>query len=392
MTSEEKARVVLDFHGKQHSLYNNLMRHPPNGYEFVHPQSRTDRMTARFSNHESLPKIAMKSVNRILPWPIVKPILDRKTTLPRGTSLIFASGHVISRELPWVVDLEYATHLTGYDRSSFDMYKRYLERKLSSHHCKAILPWTHEGRKTITNLFGSEEIERKTRTVHLAVPPKPATAPRSDEEVRLLFVGSLNYPFDFDVKGGKEVLEVYARLKQEYPHLRLTVRSAVPSRIREKYSQVQGITYIEGLIPWSEMEGLFQSADIFLFPSHNTPGLAILDAMSYGLPVVTTDVWANREMVKEGVNGLLAPRSRIIEYHDVDNVPTWATSRSMRRLRRSIDESQVVAIAEKVRKLVENRAMRREFGKAGRKMVEEGEFSITQRNSILQEIFDETLS
>lgn len=53
---------------------------------------------------------------------------------------------------------------------------------------------------------------------------------------------------------------------------------------------------------------LLATFDLFAFPSiHEAQGIAILEAMAAGLPVVATDVDGIPDMVKHEVTGLLVP-------------------------------------------------------------------------------------
>lgn len=68
----------------------------------------------------------------------------------------------------------------------------------------------------------------------------------------------------------------------------------------------------EGLIKWlghvDDMPSLFQSADIVVLPSYRE-GLpkGLIEAGACGVPLVTTDVPGCREVVTDGINGLLVP-------------------------------------------------------------------------------------
>ena len=57
------------------------------------------------------------------------------------------------------------------------------------------------------------------------------------------------------------------------------------------------------------MPDLFNASDIFVLPSYRegTPR-STLEAMSMGLPIITTDVAGCRETVIQGENGFLAPK------------------------------------------------------------------------------------
>ena len=67
-----------------------------------------------------------------------------------------------------------------------------------------------------------------------------------------------------------------------------------------------------GLVQWlghvSDMPGLFQSVDAVILPSYRE-GLpkGLIEAGACGLPLVTTDVPGCREVVEDGVSGLLVP-------------------------------------------------------------------------------------
>lgn len=57
-----------------------------------------------------------------------------------------------------------------------------------------------------------------------------------------------------------------------------------------------------------ELNHLYSIADIFVLPSLNEGfGIVLLEAMYYGLPIITTDISAMPELVKPSQNGLLVP-------------------------------------------------------------------------------------
>ena len=63
-----------------------------------------------------------------------------------------------------------------------------------------------------------------------------------------------------------------------------------------------------GLVTGERKVGLYRSATLFVCPSRREPfANVILEAFASGIPVVATDVGGNREMVEDGVNGLVVP-------------------------------------------------------------------------------------
>jgi glycosyltransferase involved in cell wall biosynthesis len=380
-------KVFLDFHGKPHSLYDNLIDYPPEGYEFIKgatPLSELVNYSSR--NHRFTDGIA-KSVDKLAPFSIVYPFFGQYLFLNQEIHFIYSSGHIIFKKIPWVVDLEYITHLSGYNINYFNQYKKTIEKRLSSDFCKAILPWTESGRKTILSAFESNKIRDKVKTVYLAVPKKNFIKKIDNEKIRILFVGSQNIPKDFEIKGGKEVFEAFEILNNRYDNLELIVRSFVPYYYKKKF-QYPNIRIIDSIIPWVELEEIFTSADIFLFPSHNTPGLVLLDAMSYELPVVTTDIWANSEIIEDGKTGFLIQKSKKIKYFDENFIPQWSLPQTLKIIKKNIDPQTINQIIEVTAKLIENSNLRRKLGYAARLEIEKGKFSIENRNKQLKEIFD----
>jgi len=313
---------------KLHSLYDSLLRFPPEGVEFrasISDGGQNDGSFARsFDGHLS----GLSGINELLD--LVKPGLyyayyraKRRPKRERPGDLVYSSQHLIFDSIPWIVDLEFASALVGYGR--LRPYRGFVERMLSSKHCRKIIPWTDAGARSLKLGLNSARLEEKIETVHLAVAPKQFLKKEADEKVRLLFVGTgneFNLLRSFELKGGREVLLAFGKLQEEYSNLELTVRSHIP-RIYGDFCAKRGIRNIASILSPSQLAIEFQRADIFLFPSHQTPGSVILDAMSYGLPVVTTNVWSNDEMVRDGETGLLIRASRHATYFGKFWIALW---------------------------------------------------------------------
>ena len=237
-----------------------------------------------------------------------------------------------------------------------------------------------------------ESFAHKVEVVPLAVRQKDFAKDYSHKEtIKLLFIGSANIAGEFEINGGKEVLEAFIHLTKKYNNLELIVRSDIPQGIKAKYNGLHNLRLIEEIIPWEQLELEFKSADIFLFPAHTTPGLVILDAMSYELPVVTTDVWANPEMVADGKTGFVIKKSERVPYYIENSIPNWDFLKGSKFMKsiKTTDPKVVEEVAEKVSLLVENKELRKSMGKAGRWEIEHGKFSIEERNEKLKQIFDE---
>ncbi len=95
-----------------------------------------------------------------------------------------------------------------------------------------------------------------------------------------------------------------------HPDARLWLVGEGPHRKRLEDQIVDldllGRVFLAGL--YDSVEELLAAADLFVLPSREEgPSLALVEAMGAGLPVVTTDVAGNRELVTDGRHGLLVP-------------------------------------------------------------------------------------
>lgn len=384
--------IYLDIAGRMHSLYKELTSYPPPGYQFITQNTGWDKLFTTASRVNAIYSLQQRALGKVIPVNLAKAYLERLKKPPQGTDLTYATGHLVFRKEPWVVDSEFVTHLAGYDIGHFKRYKKVIERALSSEYCKKIICWTNAGRRTVVDSLNSDAIVQKVETVPLAARRKNFIRDYSNKgKIRLLFVGSANIPGEFEINGGKEAIEAFILLKQRYDDLELVVRSDMPGNLKNRYRQISNIKIIDEIIPWEQLEEEFKSADIFLFPAHTTPGMVILDAMSYELPVITTDVWANPEMVEDGKTGFLIKKSGKVQYYTENFIPIWThlpNSPFMKSIR-VVDPKVIQELVEKTSILIENQELRGRMGKRGRQEIETGRFSIERRNEKLKRIFDE---
>lgn len=140
--------------------------------------------------------------------------------------------------------------------------------------------------------------------------PSPARPPGAPFE--LLFVGRL-----VERKGVHVLLDALARLEPG-PPVRLRVVGDGPERpaLEERAARlgVGDRVRFEGFVPREALEARFAGCDAFVLPAvvdvkGDTEGLGVvlLEAMSYGKPVVASAAGGIVDVVRDGRNGLLVP-------------------------------------------------------------------------------------
>jgi glycosyltransferase involved in cell wall biosynthesis len=139
-----------------------------------------------------------------------------------------------------------------------------------------------------------------------AVNPPPAA--RQNGRFRFLFVGRFLF-----WKGMPYGLRAFARLLGKVADARLSLVGAGPDEWRwRRLCKTLDISHAVEWVDWirhSELAALYGSHDVFLFPSlHDSGGSVVLEAMSYGLPVVCFDLGGPGVLVDETC-GIAVPTS-----------------------------------------------------------------------------------
>ncbi len=118
----------------------------------------------------------------------------------------------------------------------------------------------------------------------------------------ILFVGRL-----VESKGIGDLLEAVATLEGEQAvHL---VGTGQRDWVRDRAAALglEDAVVCHGEIPHPELPAYYTAADVFCLPSHRESfGMANVEAMACGLPVVTSDLEGIRSYLANGENGLLA--------------------------------------------------------------------------------------
>ncbi|MGA2631501.1 MAG: glycosyltransferase [Terriglobia bacterium] len=184
-------------------------------------------------------------------------------------------------------------------------------------------------------------------------------APRNGNVVVLGTAGRL-----VPIKGVVYLVRALAALRQEIPDVRLEIAGSGPERAAvECEVQSLGLAGSVVFLGWQhDLERVLPGWDVFVQPSlTDSFGIATLEAMAAGLPVVATGVGGLRELVEDGRTGWLVP------------------------------PADPAALAKRLRDLALNPAQRRAMGMAGRERAR-AHFSVERMVAEIQKIYDELLA
>ncbi len=144
------------------------------------------------------------------------------------------------------------------------------------------------------------------------------------------------------VKRVSAAVQVFARVRERVP-CRLLMVGDGPD-LAEAMRIARGLDvdeHVQFLGEQDRVVPLLSVADVFLLPSaQESFGLAALEAMACGLPVVASCVGGLPEVVEQGVNGFLHPKDDLVGM--ADSIKRLLTDEPLRR--RQADASRRIAV------------------------------------------------
>lgn len=142
----------------------------------------------------------------------------------------------------------------------------------------------------------------------VAMPNSEPTAIAPDQQahqtVSALFLGLVG-----ERKGVFDLIPAVQRALREAPQLRVVIGGngdvEGARRLAQELGVVQAIEFV-GWVAGADKERLLREADFYVLPSHNEGlPMSLLEAMSHGLPVISTRVGGIPELVDDSKDGLL---------------------------------------------------------------------------------------
>lgn len=380
-------KVYLNFGARSthHSLYDELLSSPPDGVQYITHGLDTKKLPIINSAYQAVRGVAGH---------IIRPLV-RKTILATApkVDLVHFCDNIADSKTPFVADFEHAWSLLPYvktlSKEVFDQGRETVQGRIKQKTCKLLLPWTKKSGDSVVNAFGFPGIEDKMVVVPLAIRVPPNHQPLEHNGFNLLFLGTSNLKGDwnFYYRGGVRMLRVFRRFCSGKKDVKLVITGELPAHERWR---IKGLPAVEaGMLPKKELEAAFRSSDALFYPSYSTPGMAFLEAMSHHLPVITTDSWANPEIVSNGKTGWVCGFTKFKKEGPYGILPLADDYIPFEK--KEVDEALEDSLLEALEKLYADRKLARRLGENGFKGVSEGKFSIKTRNALLLKAYSRAL-
>lgn len=358
----KQIKVYLQYPWKfpDSSYYKYLVENPPKEIAYINVEKQKGAITNYkkffFSN------FLKKSIRKTLDFFNIS--FPNAHLSPKGNYDLIHCCHCLSKNenKPWVADIEgvWQFWIGKPNKNSIEKVRKILLNE----NCKKIMPWTQQTAKEIINVY--PEIKEKVEVVYPAVPVQVTKKSRRKVK-KLTLLYAARY---FWIKGGLIGLEALKKLKKKYDIETIFVSDA-PGEIRKKYPEINFLD----LMPHERLLKYYKKADIFFYPSLvDTFGFALLEAMSFGLPIITVNtMWtkSRKEIIENRRQGFIIDLKKLPNYYQIGKY----------------EQKIVEELINKTSELIEDKNLRKRMTKNCIKIIKEGKFSIRERNKKLKRIY-----
>lgn len=251
---------------------------------------------------------------------------------------------------PYIVHLHGGGFSRFYESETGPLGRRLIRSTLA--HAALVIALSEEWRERLLKICPTARVEVLHNAV--AIPGEARAQPRAQQPT-LLFLGHL-----LPDKGVYDLVKAFARVSQQVPAARLVLGGVGEVDAVSALANQLGVRErleVPGWLGPQEKNAALAAGTLFLLPSyHEGMPMALLEAMSWGLPVIATPVGGIPQIVTHEVNGLL------------------------------VAPGDVAALAAAITRLLHDRGLRERLGNAARDTIE-SRFSLDDALARLSSIY-----
>jgi len=312
---------------------------------------------------------------------IIRVINFRETD---SVDLLHCANSVSVNNKPWIVSYEdFSSMISADNLGALDFIKLIIIKKfLGSKYCKFLVPWSEYSKRTTEQYIKNQTIRKKIKVVYPGVSLKKNTIlgrlDKKPSNIKFLFIGN-----DYRRKGLPELLRAFNFLRLQYPGITLTIVGKIPDDFARKYKK--GNMRFLGSLSRHNVAKEILKHHIFVLPTRTDSfGYSVLEAMSFGLPVITSNHSALPEMVKNGKNGLLLNTE--FKPFAVPSLEQYKKNSGYNMCSEAIGKSIESELIKNMKVFIENTALIKRMGKKSLD-ISRDKFSYDKRNKLMGELY-----
>jgi glycosyltransferase involved in cell wall biosynthesis len=192
-----------------------------------------------------------------------------------------------------------------------------IKNALEDSRCKKIICHIKKMAEALPNLTNSDIIAKKTVYKKIGINTKNNLLSVDRSNFTILFTNSYHDdPNNFFLRGGHFLLEAVKLLNQKYDNIKLIIRSQIPAQIPGDLLSNYNIKVYNMKMEDEDIDFLYRQSDVVVLPSIRVHSHSLCEALSYGLPVITTNGWGIEEFIQHRYNGYIINGFEKLSWHD----------------------------------------------------------------------------
>ncbi len=248
-------------------------------------------------------------------------ILNVRPNFSKRGDIFFTYGCLLLTNKPYCTYIENGAALFNYDPMILKnpLAQFWFSILIRIPQCKKLIFMSKTAKKSLlaTGNFSQATkkiIEDKSVQIYPYVKaPENIAFKKYNGSIRLLFTGI------YYVKGGRELVNSFEKTIQSYRNIFLTIVTPLHMLLpedRERIESIAKITLLDATFDSEGMENLYRTHDIFMFPTfRDTFGMVLIEAISFGMPIIATDQYAVTEMAVPGYNAFVFQNHPLLDYN-----------------------------------------------------------------------------
>lgn len=246
-------------------------------------------------------------------------LINVRVKFDSEADIFFTYGCLLLTNKPYCVYIENGVALYNYD---LRIAKHPIARMLFAFlvrqkQCKRLIFMSEAGQKSFLASVDysprtADIVRKKSIQVYPLIEGKSVDPKRHSGDLKLLFVGM------FYIKGGMELAHAFETIVATRRDISLTIITPLHT-IKESdqmyLRSIQGIDLLDATYNDEQMGEFYRNHDIFVLPTYRDGfGLVLVEAISWGMPIICTDQYATTEVAIDDYNAFVYPNHPLKDY------------------------------------------------------------------------------
>ena len=258
-------------------------------------------------------------------------IIQRIVVNDNNHDAAFSYNRFLKSKKPYVIYLENPPALYHYclRRNKTFIGKRKVQKYLNDPKLYAIVCMSKACEATLHKFYTIPDTLKVLQIYPLVATNQYTTVQTIERKSTRDYIECLYVSSDFNLKGGKEIIECFERLRARgITNVHLTIITKINKIEKElmlRLQKMDNVNVLEFNLTKDELFKVYASSNILLHPTRQDSfPLVVLEAAKAGNVIVASDLYGIPEIVKDGYNGfLLSPIYRFFNNKNMPNEKVW---------------------------------------------------------------------